>query len=63
MPWNRMFVSAEIEKIKTIYTLRVKYSYYGLSYFEELSVHETKEEADQHLSHIRCGGRITYKLD
>lgn len=57
-----MFVSTKVKKIKNLYTVKITYSYYGIYYFDELSVHETLELANQHIINARCGNHIAYDV-
>ena len=57
--WGRMFCCAKIEKKKELYVSSIKYSWYGLSYFTEVEVFETLEEAKSHILKERCAGGLT----
>lgn len=56
--WSKMWVRAKIEPQAGVYMLTIVWSYYGLSHWEEISIHQTVEEARAHLLDIRCGGHL-----
>jgi hypothetical protein len=56
---NRMFVSASIKTQNSIYIVRIKYSFYGLFHFEEISTHTSLESAKEYILHERCSGHLS----
>ena len=56
--WNKMWVRAKIEPEAGVYKLTIIWSYYGISHYDEVSVHPTVEAARAHLLDIRCGGHL-----
>ncbi len=50
----RGYISSTIIEAAGVWTLRIQFSYYGISTYEEVSVHTTLIEAKNHLLLVRC---------
>lgn len=61
--WNRSFVKCKIQEKKGLYIAIITYSYYGLYWFDEISIHDTLEIATSYLLRIRCGGLIVMETE
>ncbi|MHA2252741.1 MAG: hypothetical protein ACXAD7_20425 [Candidatus Kariarchaeaceae archaeon] len=55
---SKMFISASIKTQNSVFIVRIKYSFWGLYYFEEISTHTTLETAKEHILTERCGGHL-----
>ena len=58
MAWSRMFIKAKIIKKKTLFCAIITYSYYGLYHYDDMSIHDSIEEAKAHLLAVRCDGHL-----
>jgi hypothetical protein len=60
---SKMFVKCRIEQRKQLYCAIITYSFYGLYHFDEMSVHETLEQATAHLLRERCSGHLSLDVE
>lgn len=56
---SRMFVKARIEQRQNVFCAIITWSYYGVYHYDELSVHNTMNEATEHLLKVRCNGCLS----
>jgi hypothetical protein len=61
--WSKMFIKASISQKKGLFICVVTWSYYGLYYFEEVSVHDTMESAKDCILTLRTAGHLTYEKE
>ena len=61
--WSRQFIKAKIEEKKGLFVATITYSYFGLYYYNEVTVSETIQEAEKLLLKERCSGKIAYELE
>ena len=52
---NKQFVKASIVTQKGLFICRCVWSWYNLYEYEDVSIHNTAEEAKSHLIKLRCG--------
>jgi hypothetical protein len=57
---SKQFVRASILQKKTLWVCECVFSWYGVYHYSEVSVHDTKELARDHLIELRCGGYLFY---
>ena len=58
-----MFISSKIEKInETSYKLTIKYSYFGLYYYDEVFVYSSLDEARNKLLDERCYDKLVVNV-
>lgn len=60
---SKMFVKCRIEQRKQLYCAIITYSFYGLYHFDEISVHETLEQATAYLLRERCSGHLSLDVE
>ena len=56
--WSKGFVKAKIMQKKSLFVACITWSYYGLYHYDEMSVHESLIEAQEHLLKLRCDGKL-----
>ena len=60
---SKMFVKARIEQRQGLYCAVITFSYYGLYHYDEVSIHNTLQEATEHLLKIRCNGCLSLETE
>lgn len=60
---SRQFVKAKIQEKKGLFIAIITYSYYGIYWYDEISIHDTLELATSHLLRIRCQGLLVLEKD
>ena len=60
MPWNKMFISASIIKAnQQAYLLKITWTWYNISNYEESFLFSTLEEAKKKFIEIRSNDRLS----
>ena len=60
---SKMFVKARIEQRQGLFCAVITFSYYGLYHYDEVSIHNTLQEATEHLLKIRCNGCLSLETE
>jgi hypothetical protein len=63
MAWNKAFVKARIQERKGLFVSIITWSYYGLYHYEEVQVHDSLNEATEHLLKVRCDGKLSLETE
>jgi len=57
--WARVFVKGRVEERRGVYVALITYSYFSIYPFDDVSVHDTLHEAQEHLLRERCNGCLS----
>jgi len=63
MAWSKGFIKAKIQEKQGLFVAVITWSYYGIYYFDEISIHKSLNEATEHLLKVRCDGKLSLEKD